>query len=141
SAAKKSGLAISYGHTVEYTFIAFLAIQGLVANSFWSAYVAGEVKGVRNTRRQLIMMLTPVIVTGTLLTLAFILLFNRLGYDFVTSANYLSSSAPGQYAMPAPPYSTLLVALGTNNGLITFLVGFGLCGWGVAMALGNYLFM
>jgi amino acid transporter len=141
AAAAKGGLTISYSHAVEYTIVAFLAIQGLVANSFWSAYVAGEIKGVRGTRRQWFMMLMPVAVTGTLLTLAFLLLFYRLGYNFVTAANYLSASVPGKYAIPAPPYASLLVALGTNNGLLTFIVGFGLCGWGVAMAIANYLFM
>ena len=44
--AAKGGLQITSTHAFEYTIVAFLAIQGLVANSFWSAYVAGEVKGV-----------------------------------------------------------------------------------------------
>ncbi|HZU14965.1 MAG TPA: amino acid permease [Chloroflexota bacterium] len=141
TAATKGGLSITYSHAVQYTFIAFLAIQGLVANSFWSAYVAGEIKGVRGTRRQWFMMLAPVLITGILLTLAFILLFYRLGYNFVTAANYLSAADPTKYAIPAPPYASLLTVLGTGNGLLTFIVGFGLCGWGIAMALANYLFM
>jgi amino acid transporter len=139
--AARSGLQITSSHSVEYTIVAFLAIQGLVANSFWSAYVAGEVKGVRNTRRQLGNMVLPVIATGTLLTIAFALLFARTGYNFVTAANYLSSAVPQKYSIPAPPYSSLLVAVATRNAVVTGIVGFGLCGWGFAMALANYLFM
>lgn len=139
--AAHSGLSINFSHTVPYTIIAFLAIQGLVANSYWSAYVAGEVKGARGTRRQLLNMIIPVVVTGGLLLIAFTLLFSRTGYDFVTSANYLSGADPTKYAIPAPPYSTLLVAVATRNVLLTGIIGFGLCGWGVAMALANYIFM
>jgi amino acid transporter len=87
------------------------------------------------------MMLVPVIVTGGLLTLAFWLLFNVAGYDFISSANYLSGAAPAQYGLPAPPYSNLLAAIATRNVLITAIVGFWLCGWGVAQSIVNYLFM
>lgn len=139
--AARGGLHIDFSHSFEYTIVAFLAIQGLVANSFWSAYVAGEVKGVRGTRRQLTNMILPVAITGTLLTAAFALLFYRAGYNFITAANFLSSAAPGKYAIPAPPYSTLLVAVATRNPIVTGIIGFGLCGWGVAMAIANYLFM
>jgi APA family basic amino acid/polyamine antiporter len=139
--ASKGGLQIDFSRSFEYTIVAFLAIQGLVANSFWSAYVAGEVKGVRGNRAQLGNMIVPVVVTGTLLTIAFALLFTRLGYNFVTSVNYLAAYVPDKYTIPAPPYSTLLVAVATKNVVITAVVGFGLCAWGVAMALANYLFM
>jgi APA family basic amino acid/polyamine antiporter len=139
--ATKNGLHIDFSNSVGFTIVAFLAIQGLVANSFWSAYVGGEVKWVRGTRRQLTNMLVPVIVTGTLLTIAFALLFDRAGYNFITAANFLSSSVPSKYTIPAPPYSTLLVAVATKNAVVTGIIGFGLCGWGFAMALANYLFM
>ena len=139
--ANAGGFHLSFANTVPYTIVAFLAIQGLVANSFWSAYVAGEAKGARGTRRQLTNMILPVLITGTLLLVAFILLFNRTGYQFESAANYLSSFVPGKYAIPAPPFSTLLVAVSTRNVVLTVLIGFGLCGWGVAMALANYLFM
>jgi amino acid transporter len=139
--ASKGGFQLSFAKTVPYTLVAFLAIQGFVANSFWSAYVAGEAKGARGTRRQLSNMLAPVLITGILLTIAFALFFARTGYNFEAAANYLSASLPGKYAIPAPPFSTLLVAISTQNPVLTGIIGFGLCGWGIAMALATYLFV
>jgi amino acid transporter len=137
----KAGFTLDYSRAIEFTIVAFLSIQGFVANSFWSAYVAGEIKGVRGSRRSVGMMLVPVIVTGSLLTLAFWLLLDRGGNDFVSAVNFLSGAAPNTYALPAPPYSNMLAAIASNNPVITFIVGFGILGWGVAQSLVNYLFM
>lgn len=137
----KNGFSLDYSRAIEFTFIAFLSIQGFVANSFWSAYVAGEIKGVRGNRRSVGMMLVPVLVTGSLLTLAFWLLLDRGGNDFVSAVNFLSGAAPSTYALPAPPYSNMLAAIATNNAFLTFIIGFGILGWGVAQSIVNYLFM
>jgi len=88
------------------------------------------------------MMLLPVIVTGTLLTLsAFILPFNRVGWP--TSLHLLKHSSSQLLAirgMPTPAVFLSLVAMGNEQRVRHVPGWFRLCGWG-AMALGNYLFM
>jgi amino acid transporter len=140
-AAKDTGMAVPGGHPMGMTLAAAVVLTGYLANSFWSAYMGGEIKGANSTRRQVGMMLAPVAICGILLILAFALLVNIVGYDFLSAVNWVANMAPDQYPFPAPPYAQFFIALMANNAVLGFIIAFLFVGWGVANVIGFFVFL
>ena len=66
--------------------------------TFYSAYIAGEVKGADSVKRNLVSMAGAGVFNVLLMALFFYFIFNTFGYEFIASVSYLSY--PGQVGLP-----------------------------------------
>jgi len=78
--------------------------------SWWSVAQTGEVKGA-GTRRHWYTMILAAVIQYALLIVMVLLIFNTIGEQFISAANYLYSVAPEKYAIPVSPSMPLLVGL------------------------------
>ena len=103
----------------------FGSIFVVFTTSIWawsSMYVAGEMRGARKVRRQIIAM----VGAGTFQVLLFLvatwLFFRTAGNTFFVANNYLYTV--GKSPLPSPPYYTLLAAVTVRNVVIVGIILF-----------------
>jgi len=89
--AKTSGYAVP-PYVFSWPFVA-LATSAIMW-TFYSAYIAGEVKEANSVKRNLISMAGAGIFNVFFLTLLFYFSFKTFGYDFLASISYLTTYNP-----------------------------------------------
>lgn len=109
--------------------IAFYAIGYCV----WSIYYAGEFKGARERRRQLLSMLLPTILNTAVFVLMYGLVFSRVGYEFVNAAGYLYNWVPDQYPLAVPPFVPFFASILAGNPVLSFIMAVAWVTWPIAM--------
>jgi len=108
-----------------YSFSATLPIiPAVMASGMWtwfSVAQTGEVKGAA-TRRHWSSMILAAVFQYALLIVMIVLIFNTIGEQFMSSANYLYSAAPAKYAIPVAPMLPLLAGLIPGGIVIPWII-------------------
>lgn len=131
--ATEAGLNLSAPTSWGATFAAAL-LYVFVCQSFWSAYISGEIRRGGTLRRQAMVTMFPAISSGILLLIGTWGLVRLVGEDFLRATTYLWYAAPDQYPLSAPPYAQLFPALVSND--VIGVLGTGLFAfWAVANAV------
>ncbi|MGA2239924.1 MAG: hypothetical protein ABSG74_12000 [Candidatus Bathyarchaeia archaeon] len=97
-----------------YTWPATVSVlPAIMASGMWtwfSVAQTGEVKGAA-TRRHWYTMILAAVIQYAILIVMVLLIFNTIGEQFISSANFLYSTAPDVYAIPVAPMLPLLAGL------------------------------
>jgi APA family basic amino acid/polyamine antiporter len=109
--------------------IAFYAIGYCV----WSIYYAGEFKGARERRRQLLSMLLPTVLNLVVFVVMYGLVFSRVGYEFVNAASYLYNYVPDQYPLSVPPFVPFFASILAGNPVLSLIMAVAWVTWPIAM--------
>jgi amino acid transporter len=126
SAASKGGLPLlgsAHGYSARSTIGALFTAFGFTMFTFWSAYVAAEMKGGTRRKRQLAGMAVPGLVQGVLLLLGVVVFLHVVGYNFFAAAN------AGYYGVPVAPYYSYFVSMTTTSSFLAIVLGLAFVGW------------
>ncbi|OGN86997.1 MAG: hypothetical protein A2X23_12510 [Chloroflexi bacterium GWC2_73_18] len=130
-AAVPAGSGAFTGTTLPAMVIAFYA----VGYSIWSIYYAGELKGGRSRRQQLLTMFVPTVLNSIVFVVVIGLMFRTVGYEFLSASSYLWNWAPDAYPLTVPPYVNFFVSLLSGNDLLNAIIGITWVTWPLAMIL------
>jgi len=97
---------------------------GIISYTFWTAYLAGEMKSAQSVKRQVGLMAGSGIVTGVLLILCTLLFMKVVGNDFFTAVNYLNTAAPDKWLLPVKPWYNFFAAMIANNPIVSAIIAF-----------------
>lgn len=97
---------------------------GIISYTFWTAYLAGEMKSAQSVRRQLGLMAGTGVATGVLLILCTLLFIKVVGGDFFFAVNYLNAATPDKYLLPVKPWYNFFAAMIANNPLVSAIIAF-----------------
>lgn len=117
--------------TLPAVVVSFYAIGYAV----WSIYFAGEFKGARDRRRQLVSMGVPTVLNLLVFVGMFALLFKTVGYEFINASSYLYNWVPDAYPLPVPPFAPFFVSLLTGSTTLNLISALAWITWPVAMLL------
>ncbi|MCL5985593.1 MAG: amino acid permease [Actinobacteria bacterium] len=97
---------------------------GLISYTWWTTYLAGEMKAASSVKRQFAVVMGTGALNGVLLALFTGLFIKVVGSDFFFAANYLNVGAPDQYPLPVQPWYNFFAALIANNPVVSFIIAF-----------------
>jgi amino acid transporter len=122
SQAAKAGYDTHGGYSASQTIGSLFVVFTTSIWAWSSMYVAGEMRGARSVRRQVIAM----VGTGTfqilLFFLATLLFYSTAGHTFFVANNYLNTV--GKSPLPSPPYYTLLAAVAATSPVLVAIILF-----------------
>jgi amino acid transporter len=121
--AAKAGFSWPEGTSVSATFAAMPLAFSSIGFGIVSAYCSGEVK--RASKSSMYSMVGAVIFGGLFIALLGALAARTFGADFLGSITYLSSNAPDDYPLSAPPFFYLFVAMLTTSPVLLAIIGLG----------------
>jgi len=133
--ARDSGLNVPGYHPWASTWRTLPIAVGLLAWSWWSTYISGEVKGSTSVKRQMSLMLVPTLVNGLLMILVIWLLFEKIGYTFLASATYLSTVVPSAYPFPVAPFYNLFASLISGSRVVNVLLALSFIAWPIPICI------
>jgi basic amino acid/polyamine antiporter, APA family len=118
AAAVKGGLQLPShgGYSVRNTIGATFITLGVAGALWYSVYLAAEMKGAGQRRRQLTVVLGSSISQALFLLICVAVFLNATGYDFFASAS------SGFYAAPAPPYYNFFAGVAAHSPFLGILV-------------------
>jgi amino acid transporter len=106
---------------------------------FWSTYIGGEIKGARQLRTTVGVMLYSQLINVSLFILAIFLILHTFGVDFIESITYLLFVAPDKipFFTGQGAHVVFFTALAsTSKALtVTFVIAFIVWGWPLLVAL------
>jgi len=126
AAATKAGWSSSgfdWTQTINLANWAFLPLIGAA----FSISIGGEIKQV--TRGQTLGILGAIAWSVIVWMLAYVLVYNTMGSNFLGAVTYSSVNAVSGAATPVAAYPTLLVAVGTKSVIMTILIALGFIAW------------
>jgi amino acid transporter len=97
---------------------------GIISYTFWTAYLAGEMKSAQSVKRQIGLMAGSGVGTGILLILCTVLFMKVVGTDFFFAANFLNTAAPDKYLLPVKPWYNFFAAMIAANPLVSAIIAF-----------------
>lgn len=127
--AAEVGLALPQGYDSSMTLGMIAIGTSSTCWGFFSSFWAGEVKKADNAKRQLAIMIGPTIFNGVLMIAGLLVLFNVVGYKFLSSAFWIWTVFPAQYPLPIPPFTNFLMAILYGNPIIQFIVAVTFVVW------------
>jgi APA family basic amino acid/polyamine antiporter len=119
ASAAKDGWTVPDINSVNLSLL-WLPLFGTIGYFSWQAQMAGELRNPRKTA--LYGSVGGVLFYFAFLLAAMGLLVNAVGWDFLSSINFLLYNNPGEYSLPAIPYADLLVAITTNPIVASFII-------------------
>ncbi|MGN6168484.1 MAG: hypothetical protein ACTHQQ_09990 [Solirubrobacteraceae bacterium] len=126
AAAKAHGWS-NPGATVSQTLKASnWAFLPLIGAAF-SISIGGEIKSV--TRGQGVGIVGAIWGSVVIWVIVFALVFNVMGYNFLSATTYSSLNAVPGAATPVTPWITLLAGIMTNSTVLTVLISLGFIAW------------
>jgi len=125
ASAAKTGLTYPGGHgySVRSTFGAIFVGFGLVLFTWWSAYMAAEMKGAGRRRRQLTSMVGAGLGQGILLLVAGAVFLGTVGYNFFAAAN-----SPA-YKVPVSPYYNFFASIVGGSSFMSVILALLFVAW------------
>lgn len=117
--------------TLPAAVVAFYA----TGYSVWSIYYAGEFKGAGSRNRQLLSMAIPMALNAVVFIGLTILLFNVVGYEFISASSYLYNYVPDAYPLAVPPFVNFFASVLSGNALLNVIIGVAWALWPIAMGL------
>jgi len=108
--AAAQGLEYRGSYDLGATIPVIPAIMAFGMWTWWSVAFSGEIKGAA-TRRQWYSTLWAAVIQYAILIVMVLLIFNTIGEQFISSANYLSAVAPDKYGLPVSPMLPLLAGI------------------------------
>jgi amino acid transporter len=125
SAAGKAGLA--YPNTAGFSFSGTMGTIYVALTVtiwvFWSAYIAGEMKGGGRRKRQLTAIFGAGWFNGILFLIAAIVFLRTVGYNFFAAAN------SGAYKVPVSPYWNFFSSIATSSHALAIILGLTFIAW------------
>ena len=97
---------------------------GIISYTFWTAYLAGEMKSAQSVRRQVGLMAGSGVATGILLILCTLLFMKVVGSDFFFAVNYLNVATPDKYVLPVKPWYNFFAAMIAANPVVSAIIAF-----------------
>jgi amino acid transporter len=111
------------GYSAESTLGAIYVGFTVVLYTWIGVYMAGELRGGGQRKRQLISVVGSGLGQGLLLLLAAAVFLGTVGYDFFAAAN------AGAYEVPVPPYYNFFASVLAPGDVLAILLGLAFLCW------------
>ncbi len=136
NAAAKAGFTFNGGHLFSATIPVVAIIMTFMMWNWWSVYMAGELKSAGKLNRQLSIMLGALVWDSLFMIVGVLLLYRSAGEQFISSINFLTSTATG-YTLPVLPYYNLMASIAANSPIFSLLVAISFLFWNLPAMFPN----
>jgi amino acid transporter len=125
STAAKGGLTYpdTAGFSLKSTMGTIYVALTVTIWVFWSAYIAGEMKGGGRRKRQLTAIFGAGYFNGILFLLAAVVFLRTVGYNFFAAAN------DGAFKVPVSPYWNFFSSLAVPSTVLAIILGITFIAW------------